>query len=447
MNPRALLLNSFNAALAAADPLCVVPPHLASVSSRALVVTKREGWARDRVGERTLVVGAGKAAAAMARAVETHWSEDATLSGIVLTRHGHGLPLERIHLIEAGHPLPDESGEQGARAILAEVKKLGVDDFLLCLLSGGGSSLLSLPIAGISLDDLRNVTTQLLNSGATIQEINTVRKHLSAIAGGRLAASSRAPVLALIISDVTGDDPTHIASGPCAPDPTTFSDAAAILEHYKINASAAVTETLRAGVEGRIRETPKPGDAVFDQVENRVIATAHASLVAAAEYFRAQEIPAVVLGDSITGEAREVAKVLAGLAKEVRQHRQPWKPPVALISGGETTVTLSGSGRGNKGTGRGGRNTEFLLSLAIELKGAANIYALACDTDGIDGTENNAGALITPDSLYRSAEQHINAASLLAGNNAYAFFETLGDLVTTGPTRTNVNDYRAILIL
>lgn len=447
MNPRALLLNSFNAALAAADPLCVVPPHLAAVSSRALAVTKREGCARDRVGERTLVVGAGKAAAAMARAVETHWSEDATLSGIVLTRHGHGLPLERIHLIEAGHPLPDESGEQGARAILAEVKKLGVDDFLLCLLSGGGSSLLSLPIAGISLDDLRNVTTQLLNSGATIQEINTVRKQLSAIAGGRLAASSRAPVLALIISDVTGDDPTHIASGPCAPDPTTFSDAAAILEHYKINASAAVTETLRAGVEGRIRETPKPGDAVFDQVENRVIATAHASLVAAAEYFRAQEIPAVVLGDSITGEAREVAKVLAGLAKEVRQHRQPWKPPVALISGGETTVTLSGSGRGNKGTGRGGRNTEFLLSLAIELKGAANIYALACDTDGIDGTENNAGALITPDSLYRSAEQHINAASLLAGNNAYAFFETLGDLVTTGPTRTNVNDYRAILIL
>jgi hydroxypyruvate reductase len=384
----------------------------------------------------------------MAQAVETHWPQEVPLSGIVLTRYGHGLPLERIHLIEAGHPLPDESGEQGARAILAEVEKLGPSDFLLCLLSGGGSSLLSVPVTGISLDDLRDVTTQLLNSGAPIQEINTVRKHLSATAGGRLAASSRAPVLALIISDVTGDDPTHIASGPCAPDPTTFSDAGAILEHYKINASAAVTETLRAGVEGRIRETPKPGDAVFDQVENRVIATAHASLAAAAEYFCAQGIPAVVLGDSVTGEAREVAKVFAAMAKEVRQHGQPWKLPIALISGGETTVTLRENEQGYKRSGRGGgRNTEFLLSLAIELNGASNIYALACDTDGIDGTENNAGALITPDSLRRAAERSMNPSSLLTCNNAYAFFEALGDLITTGPTRTNVNDYRVILIL
>jgi hydroxypyruvate reductase len=368
------------------------------------------------------------------------------LSGIVLTRYGHGLPLERIRLIEAGHPLPDESGEQGARAILAEIEKLGAGDFLLCLLSGGGSSLLSVPVTGISLDDLRDVTTQLLHSGAPIQEINTVRKHLSATAGGRLAASSRAPGLALIISDVTGDDPTHIASGPCAPDPTTFSDALAILEHYKIEASAAVTETLRAGVEGRLRETPKPGDAVFDRVENRVIATAHASLVAAAEYFCAQGIPAVVLGDSVTGEAREVAKVFAAMAKEVRQHGQPWKLPVALISGGETTVTLRENEQGYEKGGRGGRNTEFLLSLAIELNGAPNIYALACDTDGIDGTENNAGALITPDSLRRAAERRMNPSSLLT-NNAYAFFEALGDLITTGPTRTNVNDYRVILIL
>ena len=448
MNPRALLLNSFNAALDAADPLRVVPPHLASVPSRAFaLVEQHEGRARDCAGGRTLVVGAGKAAASMARAVEIDWPKRVPLSGVVLTRYGHGLPLERIHLIEAGHPLPDESGEQGARAILAEVKKLGADDFLLCLLSGGGSSLLSLPVASMSLNDFRDVTTQLLRSGATIQEINTVRKHLSTTAGGRLAASCRAPVLALIISDVTRDDPTHIASGPCAPDPTTFSDALAILEYYRIDAPAAVTKTLHAGARGSISETPKPGDALFDRVENRVIATAHASLAAAAEYFRAQGIPAVVLGDSITGEAREVAKVFAAVAKQVRQHGQPWNPPVTLISGGETTVTLPGSGRGNKGTGRGGRNTEFLLSLAIELKGAANIYALACDTDGIDGTENNAGALITPDSLCRAAEQHMNALSLLAGNNAYAFFETLGDLITTGPTRTNVNDYRAVLIL
>jgi hydroxypyruvate reductase len=451
MNPRKLLLNSFNAALAAADPLRVIPPHLASVSSRALAVKQHEnpirGHIRDRVEGRTLVVGAGKAAAAMAQAVETHWPQEVPLSGIVLTRYGHGLPLERIQLIEAGHPLPDESGEQGARAILAEIEKLGAGDFLLCLLSGGGSSLLSVPIPGISLDDLRDVTTQLLRSGATIQEINTVRKHFSATAGGRLAASSRAPVLALIISDVTGDDPTHIASGPCAPDPTTFSDAVAILEHYKINASATATETLRAGVEGRIRETPKPGDAVFDQVENRVIATTHASLAAAAEYFRTQGIPAVVLGDSVTGEAREVAKVFAAMAKEVRQHGQPWKPPIALISGGETTVTLRENEQEYKRSGRGGRNTEFLLSLAIELNGATNIYALACDTDGIDGTENNAGALITPDSLSRAAERRMNPSSLLTCNNAYAFFEALDDLVTTGPTRTNVNDYRAILIL
>jgi hydroxypyruvate reductase len=451
MNPQKLLLDSFNAALAAADPLRVVPPHLASVSSRALAVKQYEdrirGHIRDRVEGRVLVVGAGKAAAAMAQAVETHWPQEVPLSGIVLTRYGHGLPLERIQLVEAGHPLPDESGEQGARAILAEVEKLGAGDFLLCLLSGGGSSLLSVPVTGISLDDLRDVTTRLLRSGAAIQEINTVRKHLSATAGGQLAASSRAPVLALIISDVTGDDPTHIASGPCAPDPTTFSDAVAILEHYKIDASAAVTETLRAGVEGRIRETPKPEDAVFDRVENRVIATAHASLAAAAEYFRTQGIPAVVLGDSVTGEAREVAKVFAAMAKEVQQHGQPWKLPIALISGGETTVTLRENEQGYKRSGRGGRNTEFLLSLAIELNGAANIYALACDTDGIDGTENNAGALITPDSLKRAAERRMNPSFLLTCNNAHAFFEALGDLVITGPTRTNVNDYRVILIL
>ncbi|MDN5836402.1 MAG: glycerate kinase, partial [Nitrosospira sp.] len=377
MDPRELLLDSFNAAIAAADPRLIVPRHLPP----------------DLPKGRTLVVGAGKAAAAMALAVENHWRKDALLNGIVVTRYGHGLPLKRITVVEAGHPIPDERGEQAAREILAEVEKLGPDDLLLCLLSGGGSSLLSLPVAGVSMDDLQSATRELLRCGAAIQEINTVRKHISAVQGGRLAASCRAPVLALIISDVTGDDPAHIASGPCAPDPTTCSDALGILDYYRINAPVAVMETLLAGARGKRNETPKPGDAVFRHVENRVIATAHDSLLAAAEYFRGHGVPAAILGDSVTGEARDVAKVFAALVKEIRQYGQPWKAPVALISGGETTVTL-------RADGRGGRNTEFLLSLAIQLDGLPQVHALACDTDGMDGPENNAGAIATPDSLH-----------------------------------------------
>lgn len=440
MDPRGLLLNSFNAALAAADPLRTVPRHL------PIPPRLPKG--------RTLVIGVGKAAAAMALAVENHWQKDAVLNGIALTRHGHGLPLERITVIEAGHPLPDTQGEQAARDILAEVKKLGADDLLLCLVSGGGSSLLSLPVAGVSLDDLKSVTRKLLRCGAAIQEINTVRKHLSAIQGGRLVASCRAPVLALIISDVTGDDATHVASGPCAPDPTTYSDALEILERYRINAPAAVRDILLAGAEGKRDETPKPGDTVFRNVENRVIATAHDSLLAAAKYFHDQGIPAVILGDAITGEARDVAKVFAAMVKEIRQYGQPWKPPVALISGGETTVTLRQNDYGERGGprepdpgGRGGRNTEFLLSLAIELNGIAGIHALACDTDGIDGSENNAGAIMTSDSLHRAAQLSINTGALLASHDSYAFFKKLDDLIITGPTRTNVNDYRVILVL
>jgi hydroxypyruvate reductase len=442
---RNLLLNSFHAAIAAANPLRIVPPHLPPCLSDG----------RTSTSGRILVVGAGKAAASMAEAVENWWQQgtgrDTELDGIVLTRYGHGLPLERIHVVEAGHPLPDEQGEQATRAILHEVRKLGANDFLLCLLSGGGSSLLSLPVDGVLIHDLRSVTTELLRCGAPIQEINTVRKHLSAVLGGRLAASCRAPVLALIISDVTGDDPTHIASGPFAPDPTTYANALAILGYYRINAPAPIMETLMAGAHGKLMETPKPGDAAFNQVENRIIANARGSLQAAKEYLERQGIPAVVLSDSVTGEARDVAKVMAAIAREVRCHEQPWKPPVALISGGETTVTVRkdgcGDGRGNgRGDGRGGRNAEFLLSLAIELDGMEKIYALACDTDGIDGTEDNAGAFIAPDSLRRAKQQGINAAALLAGNDAYTFFERLDDLVVTGPTRTNVNDYRAILI-
>jgi hydroxypyruvate reductase len=428
-----LLRNSFHAAIAAADPLRVVPRHLPPSLSDGRIGT----------AGRILVVGAGKAAGSMALAVENWWQERAgqygDLSGIVLTRYGHGLPLKKIHVVEGGHPLPDKPGEQAAREIVHEVRKLSSTDFLLCLLSGGGSSLLSLPVDGVSIHDLRSVTKELLRCGASIQEINTVRKHLSTVLGGRLAAASRAPVLALTISDVTGDDPTHIASGPCAADPTTYADALAILDYYRINAPATVMETLMAGARGELSETLKPGDAAFNRVENRVIASARGSLLAAKEYWERQGIPAVILSDSVTGESRDVAKVMAAIATEVRWHEHPWKPPVALISGGETTVTV-------RGDGRGGRNTEFLLSLAIELDGMEDIYVLACDTDGIDGTENNAGAIITPDSLLRAKRQGLCAAALLAGNDAYTFFERLGDLVVTQPTRTNVNDYRVILI-
>lgn len=440
MSPRELLLGSFHAAVSAADPLRVLPVHM---PPHSFPLPKG----------RTLVVGAGKAAAAMALAVEQQWPKHAPLDGFVLTRYGHGLSLERIRVIEAGHPLPDEQGERGAQTILAAAQKLGRDDLLLCLFSGGGSSLLTLPAPGIPLNDLRNVTSQLLRCGATIQEINTVRKHLSTILGGRLATSCQAAVRALIISDVIGDDPTHIASGPCAPDPTTYADALAVLRYHGVKAPASVKSLLAAGEQGRLDETPKPCDAAFDRTDNRVIATARGSLLAAAEYFRSRQIPAVLLGDSVTGEAREAARVFAALAKEVHQYAQPWKPPVALISGGETTVTLrpesENAGRNTSGAAsdpKGGRNTEFLLSLAVELDGMQGIHAIACDTDGVDGTEDNAGGILQPGSLCRAQQQGIDARALLACNNAYIFFQSLGDLVVTGPTRTNVNDYRAILV-
>ncbi|MGA0025522.1 MAG: glycerate kinase type-2 family protein [Burkholderiales bacterium] len=419
---RELLTGSFTAALAAADPLRIVPEHLPQPPQG-----------------RTLVVGAGKAAAAMALAVEQHWPATAALEGLVITRYRHGLLTNRIAVIEAGHPVPDAAGEQAAADILKRVRMLTPRDLLLVLVSGGGSSLLSLPAAGITMSDLKQVTRQLLLSGAPIQAMNTVRKHLSAIQGGQLAAASRAPVLALVISDVTGDDPTHIASGPCAPDPTTYRDALSILKQYSVNAPAAVAAHLERGASGALAETPKPGDRVFAKTENRVIATAQQSLQSAADFFREHGITPAILGDSVTGEAREVAKVYAALTRQVRQHQSPWKPPVALISGGECTVTVHGKGRG-------GRCAEFLLSLALDLKGAENIHALACDTDGIDGSEDNAGAVLTPDALRRAEQQGLDAAALLEQNDAYRFFEATGDLIVTGPTRTNVNDYRAILV-
>ena len=423
MAPRELLLGSFQVALAAADPLKIVGAHLPAPPKG-----------------RTLVVGAGKAAASMALAVEQHWPVSAPLDGLVITRYQHGLETQRITVIEAGHPVPDESGEKAAQEILHRVKTLTADDLLLVLVSGGGSSLLTQPADGIAIDDIQTLTRQLLASGAPIQEMNIVRKHLSAMQGGRLAASCRAPVLALVISDVTGDDPTHIASGPCAPDPSTYRDALDVIHRHGINPPAAIAAHLARGAAGNLPETPKPGDRLFARVENRVIATAQASLQAAAAYFRSQNIPAAVLGDSVTGEAREVAKVYGALAREVRQHSAPWRTPVALISGGECTVTV-------KGNGRGGRCAEFLLSLALDLNGADHIHALACDTDGIDGSEDNAGALLTPDALHRAAAMGISAAKLLDDNDGYSFFQALDNLVVTGPTRTNVNDFRVLLVL
>ena len=385
------------------------------------------------------MVGAGKAAAAMAAAVENHWPAASPLEGLVITRYGHGLPTARIRVIEAGHPVPDESGEAAARDILALAASLGEDDLLLALISGGGSSLLAMPAPGVPMEDLKAVTRALLASGARIEDMNTVRKHLSAIQGGRLAAATGASVLALIISDVTGDDPMHIASGPCAPDPTTYAQALEIFARFAVKAPAGVAAHLGRGAEGGLPETPKPGDAVFAHVANRVIATAHQSLMAAAEYFRQHRITPMVLGDSVTGESSEVAKVFAAIARQIRQHAHPAKPPVALISGGETTVTL-------RGKGRGGRCTEFLLSLAIALEGVDGTWALACDTDGIDGSEDNAGAILAPDALERANSAGLKPKEMLANNDGYGFFAALGGLVVTGPTRTNVNDYRVILV-
>jgi len=423
MSPRDLLLESFHAALAAADPMKIVPRHLPKPPKG-----------------RTLVVGAGKAAASMALAVEQNWPAKAPLDGLVITRYQHGLLTNRINVIEAAHPVPDENGEIAAQEILKRVRTLTPNDLLLVLLSGGGSALLSLPAEGIGMEELRITTRELLKSGAPIQDMNTVRKHLSSIQGGQLAAAARSPVSALIISDVTGDDPTHIASGPCAPDPTTYQDALDILRRYKVDAPRTVLDHLERGAKKEIPETPKPGSRIFRRVENRVIATAQQSLEAAAGFFSGQKIHAAILGDAVTGEAREVAKVYGALAREVKERNHPWKPPVALISGGETTVTV-------RGAGRGGRCTEFLLALALNLAGADRIHALACDTDGIDGSEDNAGAVLAPDSLKRAAKKKLDPARALENNDGYGIFSELGDLVITGPTRTNVNDYRAILVL
>jgi glycerate 2-kinase len=383
---------------------------------------------------RTIVVGAGKAAASMARAVEDAWQ--ASLSGLVVTRYGHGLECKHIEVVEAAHPVPDAQGRDAAKRILALLQELGPDDLALCLISGGGSALLSLPGVGISLEDKQVLNSKLLKSGASIAEMNCVRKHLSAIKGGRLAtAAYPARVMTLAISDVPGDDLAVIGSGPTVADLTTLADARAIIENYRIDAGPAISQAL----ENPLFETPKPGDERLQGIETRLIATPQMALEAAAKAARKAGFSTVILGDSIEGEACEVAKVMAGIALQVVRYGQPARRPCILFSGGETTVTV-------RGNGRGGRNAEFLLALAIALDGEPGISAIACDTDGIDGSEDNAGCVIGPDTLARANAQGLDAKVYLANNDAYTFFTVLDDLVMSGPTLTNVNDFRAILV-
>ncbi|MBQ0818328.1 MAG: glycerate kinase [Methyloceanibacter sp.] len=416
MTPEELLKSMFKAGVDAALPSLCVPAHLP-----------------PRPKGRTVIIGAGKASGAMAKALEDAW--DGPLDGLVVTRYGYRVPTERLEVIEAAHPVPDEAGRDAAKRIFELVQGLTEDDLVLCLISGGGSALLALPAEGVTLEDKQAMNKALLASGATISEMNTVRKHLSAIKGGRLAAAAYpAKIVALMISDVPGDDASIIASGPTVPDPSTNEDALGIIKKYGID----VPDNMRRLLD-TAEETPKPGDPCFENVENIMIATPQASLEAAAAVAREAGVTPVILGDSIEGESRDVALVHAGIARQCAMRGQPEQPPCVLISGGETTITL-------KGNGKGGPNSEFLLSLAIALDGMEHIYALAGDTDGVDGSEDNAGALIYPDTLARAEKAGINPKAMLANNDPYRFFKGIGDLLETGPTLTNVNDLRAIFI-
>ncbi|MGO9634680.1 MAG: glycerate kinase [Steroidobacteraceae bacterium] len=407
----------FDAAIASAQPAKCIPAHLPAPPRGRLIV-----------------IGAGKASAAMARAVEQHWP--GPLSGLVVTRYGHAVPCARIEIVEAAHPVPDEAGHRAAQRMLELVGHLGADDLVLCLISGGGSALLPLPAAGLTLVLKQCISRALLSSGATVREMNCVRRHLSAIKGGRLAAACHpARVLTLMISDVPGDRPIDIASGPTVADPTTCADALDILRRYGIDVPDAVRELLESGR----GESVKPGDPRMSGGEAHIIATPQMALEAAAAVARAAGIAPHILGDAIEGEARDVGTVLAGIALQVAERGQPFAAPCVLLSGGETTVTV-------RGKGRGGRNVEFLLSLAIALDGHPRIHALAGDTDGVDGQEEIAGASMAPDTLARSWKRGLRPKEMLAANDAHSLFTALGDSVITGPTLTNVNDFRAIFI-
>ena len=417
IEPRQLLRQMFDAAVEAAQSSHCLPPHLPPAPRG-----------------RTLVIGAGKASAEMARVLERHWAGE--LSGLVVTRYGYAVPCERIEIVEAAHPVPDAAGLAAARRILGLVAGLSADDLVICLISGGGSSLLVLPDDDLQLADKQEINKALLKSGATIGEMNCVRRHLSAIKGGRLAAACfPAKVVTLLISNVPGDDPADIASGPTTFDRTSCADALAILRRYAIAVPDKVTALLESGR----GESVKPGDARLANSETRMIATPQMALDAAAATARAAGVPAYILGDSIEGEARDVGIVMAGVALQVARHHQPFTPPCILLSGGETTVTV-------RGAGRGGRNVEFLLSLGVALNGQPGIYAIACDTDGVDGQEEIAGAYLAPDTLARAWEKGIKPRERLADNDGHGFFQALGDSVICGPTLTNVNDFRAIYI-
>jgi len=407
----------FDAAIASAQPAVCIPPHLPEAPRGRLIV-----------------VGAGKASAAMARVVEDNWQ--GPLSGLVVTRYGYAVPCRHIEIVEAAHPVPDAAGMRAAQRILDLVGNLHKDDLVLCLISGGGSALMPLPAPGLTLDMKQQVSRALLASGATISEMNCVRRHLSAIKGGRLgAACFPAQVLTLLISDVPGDRPVDIASGPTVADPTTCADALSIMRRYGIEMPREVLEHLESGR----GESVKPGDPRLKTATVRTIATPQMALEAAAGVARAAGMAAHILSDSIEGEACDVGKVLAGVAQQVAARDQPVSAPCVLLSGGETTVTVRGSGRG-------GRNVEFLLSLAIALEGNRRIHALAGDTDGVDGQEEIAGAYMSPSSLTRARALGLSPKDMLADNDAHRFFTALGDSVITGPTLTNVNDFRAILI-
>jgi len=417
MNARLLLRQMFDAAIASAQPAVCIAPHLPSPP-------------RGRM----IVIGAGKASAAMARAVEEHWPD--ALSGLVVTRYGHAVPCKHIDIVEAGHPVADEAGLRAARRMLELVRNLNREDLVLCLISGGGSALLPLPLEGLSLADEQGLARALLKSGAGIGEMNCVRRHLSGIKGGRLAAACHpARVLTLLISDVPGDRLVDIASGPTVGDPTTCADALRIVRHHGLSLPEKALEILASGR----GESVKPDDPRLAGASARIIAAPQMALEAAAQVARSAGITPYILGDALEGEAREVGKVLGGIALHVAQRRQPWPPPCVLLSGGETTVTV-------RGMGRGGRNVEFLLALALALQGRLGVDALPGDTDGVDGQEEVAGAYIGPDTLERAQALGLKAADMLADNDAHRLFEALGDSVVTGPTLTNVNDFRAILV-
>jgi hydroxypyruvate reductase len=417
ITPRDLLANMFTAAVDTAQPDHRIPLYLPPVPKG-----------------RTIVIGAGKASAAMAQAFERHWP--APLTGLVVTRYGYAVPCERIEVVEAAHPVPDAAGREAAQRMLRAVQGLGADDLVICLVSGGGSALLPLPGDGVTLEDKQAINRALLASGASITEMNCVRRHLSAIKGGRLAAACHpARVLNLLISDVPGDNPVDIASGPTVPDPTTCADALEVVRRYGVELPASARRLLESGA----GETVKPGDPRMASIVTHLVASPQMALEAAAQVARAAGVIPLILGDSIEGEAREVAKVMAAIALQAHRHGQPLARPCVLLSGGETTVTV-------RGNGRGGRNVEFLLALALALGGTPGIHALAADTDGVDGAEEVAGAFVTPDTLMRAWTHGLRPRESLDDNDAHVFFRALGDSLVTGPTLTNVNDFRAILL-